>query len=120
MRTPYRSKAAMRTSVAAALFSCLLLLQAGVGAGALAASATHTVVIADMKFAPETLTVKPGDTVVWVNKDFFPHTATAQDRSFDSREIATNKSWKYVAGAKGEFPYVCTLHPTMKATLIVK
>lgn len=59
-----------------------------------------------MKFVPETLTVNPGDTVRWVNRDFFPHTATAQDKSLDSRDIATNESWQYVA--------------TKKATLIVK
>lgn len=51
---------------------------------------------------------------------FLSHTATAQDRSFDSRDLATNKSWKYVATKKGTFSYVCTLHPTMKATLVVK
>ena len=120
MKTPYGSKAATRTLVAAVLVSFACLLQAGAGMGALAASTTHTVVIADMKFAPETLTVSPGDTIVWVNKDFFPHTASAQDKSFDSRDIATNRSWKYVATKKGAFPYICTLHPTMKATLIVK
>jgi plastocyanin len=98
----------------------MFVLQAGAGTGVLAASASHTIVIADMKFVPETLTVKAGDTVLWVNKDFFPHTATAHDRSFDSRDIATNKSWKYVAKKKGTFSYICTLHPTMKATLIVK
>ena len=110
----------MRALVSVALVSCMILLQAAAGTGALAASSTHTVVIADMKFVPETLTVKAGDTVVWVNKDFFPHTATAQDKSFDSRDIATNKSWKYVAARKGAFPYICALHPTMKAILIVK
>jgi plastocyanin len=120
MKTPYGSKAATRTLVAAVLVSFACLLQTSAGMGALAASTTHTIVIADMKFVPETLTVSPGDTIVWVNKDFFPHTATAQDKTFDSRDIATNKSWKYVAKKKGAFPYICTLHPTMKATLIVK
>ena len=110
----------MRTLVAAALVSCLFLLQAGGGTGALGASGTHTIVIAGMKFVPEALTVKTGDTVVWVNKDFFPHTATAEDRSFDSGDIATDKSWKYVATKKGTLSYICTLHPTMKATLVVK
>ena len=100
--------------------SLACLLQAATGTGVLAASGTHTIVIADMKFVPETLTVKAGDTVVWVNKDFFPHTAIAQDHSFDSRDIATSESWKYVATKKGPFSYICTLHPTMKATLIVK
>jgi len=120
MKALFGSKAATRTLVAAALVSLACALQMGVGIGALAASTTHTIVIADMKFVPDTLTVKAGDTVVWVNKDFFPHTATAQDKTFDSRDIATNKSWKYVATKKGSFPYICTLHPTMKATLIVK
>jgi len=120
MKTLSGSKAAMRTLVAAALVSCFFLLQAGGATGALGASGTHTIVIAGMKFVPETLTVKAGDTVIWVNKDFFPHTATAQDRSFDSGDIATDKSWKYVATKTGTFSYICTLHPTMKATLIVK
>ena len=120
MKALFGSKSATRALVSVALVSCMFLLQAATGTGALAASSTHTIVIADMKFLPETLTVKAGDTVVWVNKDFFPHTATAQDRSFDSGDNATNKSWKYVATKKGPFSYICTLHPTMKATLLVK
>jgi plastocyanin len=120
MKTPYRSQAATRTLVAAAWVSVACVLQAGAGMAAPAAPTTHTIVIAGMKFVPEALTVSPGDTVVWVNKDFFPHTATAQDRSFDSGDIAPDKSWKYLATKKGTFSYVCTLHPTMKATLVVK
>lgn len=95
------------------------VLQAGVVPTA-AAAATHTVIMEGAAFVPETLTVKQGDTVIWVNKDFFPHTATAQDRSFDSGEMAPNKTWKYTVRQKGKIPYVCTLHPTMKGTLIVE
>ena len=120
MKAPRGSKAATRMLVAAVSVSFACLLQASVGKEVLAAPTTHTIVIADMKFVPETLTVEPGDTIVWVNKDFFPHTATAQDKSFDSRDIAMNKSWKYIATKKGAFPYICKLHPTMKAILIVK
>lgn len=110
----------MRALVAATALAVACVLQAAVGMTALAAQTTHTVVIAEMKFVPESLTVKRGDTIVWVNKDFFPHTATAQDRSFDSQEIGTTKSWKYVAKKDGTFHYICTLHPTMKGVLIVK
>ena len=73
-----------------------------------------------MQFTPATLTVSKGERVVWVNKDLFPHTATADDKSFDSKEIAAGASWTYVAAKAGEYPYGCTLHPTMKAKLIVK
>ena len=96
------------------------MLLAVLSAAGAAASATHTVVIADMKFSPESLTVKRGDTIVWVNKDVFPHNARAQDRSFESPDLGTNKSWRYVATKAGTFSYVCTLHPMMKGTLVIE
>jgi plastocyanin len=88
--------------------------------GAFAAPQTHTVVIEGMHFTPETLTVKRGDRVQWVNKDLFPHTATAGSKAFDSGPIAAGASWSMVAGRAGTLPYVCTLHPTMAGTLIVE
>jgi plastocyanin len=108
----------MKTSTASALFLACAMQMAGTGAAA--DPTMHTVVVAGMKFSPETLTVKRGDTVVWLNKDYFPHTATARDGSFDSKELGTNSTWTYVADKAGTFPYICLLHPTMKATLIVK
>lgn len=81
---------------------------------------THTVVIEAMKFSPEKLVVAKGDAVIWVNKDLFPHTVTAQNKAFDSRPIAADKSWKFTAKKTGTFPYVCTIHPTMKGELIVQ
>ena len=81
---------------------------------------THTVVIESLQFTPPTLTVAKGEHIVWVNKDLFPHTVTADSGSFDSREVAAGASWTYVAAKPGEYPYGCTLHPTMHAKLIVK
>ena len=101
-----------------ALVACAAALVWGGGA-AIAAPATHTVVIEAVAFAPTSLTVNRGDTVVWVNKDPFPHTVTAKG-AFDSKEIAAGKSWKYVARKAGEYAYICTLHSNMKATLTVK
>jgi plastocyanin len=87
------------------------------------ASAAHaaeqTVVIEGVKFEPAELTVERGATVVWVNKDPFPHTATARG-AFDSKEIAPGKSWKWIARKTGSYDYVCTLHPGMKGKLTVK
>jgi plastocyanin len=80
---------------------------------------THEVVIQGLVFVPETLTVRPGDIVVWVNKDPFPHTATAAG-AFDSGSIAAGKSWRFTAKKSGTYPYLCTLHRTMKATLRVE
>ena len=81
---------------------------------------THTVVIEGTRFLPETLTVKAGDTIVWVNKDLFPHSATSAEAKFDSAAIAAGASWKYTAKKKGDFGYVCIFHPTMKGRLRVQ
>ncbi len=81
---------------------------------------THTVTIDGTTFQPELLTVAAGDTVVWINKDPFPHTATSKAGAFDSGTIAPEKSWTFRTVKKGEFDYICTLHPTMKARLTVK
>ena len=85
-----------------------------------AKSTTHTVTIEALQFSRPNLEVKTGDTVIWKNKDAFPHNVTAEDKSFYSGEMQSGSSWKFKAGKKGVFPYLCTLHPTMKAVLIVK
>ena len=96
---------------------------AGAVAPALGAGAerprTHEVVIQGLLYVPETLTVRPGDVVVWINKDPFPHTATAAG-FFDSGSIAEGKSWRFTAKKRGSHPYLCTLHTTMKATLRIE
>ena len=73
-----------------------------------------------MKFNPPELTVKAGETVEWVNDDILPHNVVANDKSFDSGTLHQGQHWKWTAKTKGTFPYVCTLHPTMKATLVVE
>lgn len=98
----------------------LVVCRAGPAASERSEPKTHTVTIEGMRFQPERLTVARGDTIVWVNKDLVAHTATSKAGRFDSQTIETAKSWKLTARTKGEFPYVCTFHPTMKAMLDVK
>jgi plastocyanin len=98
----------------------LIVCTAGVAVGNRPKPKTHTVAIEGMRFLPEVLTVAPGDTIVWVNKDLVPHTATSTAGSFDSKDIQADKSWKFTIRKTGDFAYICTLHPTMKAMLRVK
>jgi plastocyanin len=99
----------------------VMLGAVSVAAGDRSTPTTHTVTIEGMKFEPQALTVAAGDTVVWVNKDLVAHTATSSDGGiFDSKLIAPDKSWKFTVRKKGEFAYICTYHPTMKATLHVR
>ena len=99
--------------------TALLLLVAG--SGGQAAPAVHTVVIEGMRFIPDALEVKPGDTVVWRNRDPFPHTATAgQPGGPASPVIEAGGSWSFKAEKRGRYSYLCTLHRTMTARLVVR
>ena len=116
-RVPVRSAGAALASVALAWFA---LPSAGnADAAGATKPAVHMVVIEAMAYRPAELVVKPGDTVVWSNKDPFPHTVTAPG-AFDSGSIAAGASWKHVAQRNGNHAYVCTLHPTMKGSLSVQ
>jgi plastocyanin len=81
---------------------------------------THVVVMEGVSFRPDVITIRSGDSVVWKNHDPFPHTATSASGGFDSGNVPAGQSWTYTPRTAGEFPYVCALHPTMKAVLRVK
>ena len=116
----------MRLSVACGTFVCAAFVGGMLSgmprrvAAPVAQPVTHTVTIDGTQFRPDDLTIKTGDSVVWVNHDPFPHTATATAGGFDSKEIPPEKSWTYTATAKGDMPYGCTLHPTMKGVVRVQ
>ena len=103
-------------AVAAAVIVCVL----GLTADERPTPKTHTVIMENMRFQPQRLTVARGDTVVWINKDLVPHTATSKAGGFDSQVIRAEQSWRFTARKQGEFAYVCAFHPTMTATLQVR
>ncbi len=103
-----------------AAVACAGLWPGPAAARAAPKSATHTIVIQAMRFEPQELTVRTGDTIVWVNHDPFPHTVTAVGKQFDSHEIAAGASWKFTARYAGVFAYACSLHPNMPGTLRVE
>jgi plastocyanin len=81
----------------------------------------NAVLIIQFKYQPDSLTVNVGDTVEWKNADIVPHTVTAvEGKAFDSGSIAKGASWRFTAVKKGTYDYFCTLHPNMKAKLVVQ
>ena len=78
----------------------------------------HVVTMRSMSFGAIPSGVKVGDTIVWVNRDTVPHTATARDKSFDVR-IAPRKSVRMTVRKAGAIPFYCVLHPAMRGTLKV-
>jgi plastocyanin len=80
----------------------------------------HQVSISDFKFSPATLEVRAGDIIEWKNADFAAHTATADDRSFDTGPIQTGETKRITVKKAGRFPYFCRYHVVMKGEVIVK
>jgi plastocyanin len=97
-----------------------LFAAAAIELGCAPRPATREVVIRAFAFSPATDTVQAGDTVRWSNQDVVPHTATSRIGGFDSGALEAGQDWRYVAGTPGTYAYECTLHPTMRGTLVVR
>jgi plastocyanin len=106
-----------------AIFLPTLVLSTAARSPEATATATHTlhtVTIKGLKYLPPILAVEAGDTVEWKNADIVSHTVTAVNKNFDSGVILSGGAWKLVVKKKGNFNYFCTLHPNMKAKLVVQ
>ena len=103
----------IRSLVAGALCALAIFVAGPYPEAAARKPVTHTVTIDSARYSPSELTVHPGDTIVWVNKDILAHTATSKAGNFDSKTIQPGASWRYKVPAKtkGEFPYTCSFHP---------
>jgi plastocyanin len=79
-------------------------------------AATIQIVMQDLVFAPAEVTAKVGDTIEWINKDVFAHTATARNGDFDVI-LPPKKTVTSVLNKAGTVEYYCRYHPNMKAVL---
>jgi plastocyanin len=95
------------------------LLIAALWLPVLAGAAEHRVVIDAMQFSPQVVEVKPGDTIVWENRDMFAHNVTGAAAGVRSGDLAPGKTWRYKVRAGTSFDYLCTLHPVMKGRVDV-
>lgn len=84
------------------------------------AIAGNFVQITNFSFSPATLMVKVGDKVTWTNQDTVGHSATADDGSFDTGALSTGQSGSVTFSKAGTYAYHCSVHPSMKGTIIVQ
>jgi plastocyanin len=76
-------------------------------------------VISDFKFAPATITVHVGDSITWTNDGPSPHSATANNGSFDTGVLKKGQSASHTFSQAGTFTYFCSVHPFMHGTVVV-
>lgn len=81
-------------------------------------TASQTIRIENTAFSPTRVTIKIGDSVTWVNKDPVPHTATADDGSFDFALLGGESASRRF-NAVGSFSFYCRPHPWMKGVVKV-
>lgn len=102
--------------------SCLtrlvMLLLAGVasmGPASSASAATVNVSMHDNFFSLASLTVNPGDTVVWTNVGANPHTSTSgssctADGKWNSGTLSPGGTFSHTFPSSGSYPYFCAIH----------
>ncbi len=79
-------------------------------------SKVYTVEIKDMKFIPDDITVKQGDTIIWVNHDMMAHDVTEEgSKLWTSSIIPSGGSWKMEVTAAAN--YYCSIHVVMKGRI---
>ena len=81
-------------------------------------AATIQIVMENLAMSPPEATARVGDTIEWINKDIFAHTATARNGDFDVT-LPPKKTVTSVLKKAGTVEYFCRFHPNMKAVLNV-
>ncbi len=77
--------------------------------------------IKDFAFNPQTITVKSGEKITWINRDEEPHTVVSVGKQFKkSTGLDTDETYTIVAGAPGTYSYFCSVHPKMTGTIVVQ
>jgi plastocyanin len=85
-----------------------------------AAPSNQEITISGFKFDPASVTVAIGTTVTWTNQDSSNHTVVADDGSWKSDSLAKGASFSYTFDKAGTYTYICSVHPAMTGTIIVK
>lgn len=116
---PASSSASMGSS---APMSSSAASSSAAGAGSAPAAAGSKIVIDNFAFSPASLTVSSGQTVTVVNNDSTTHTVTATTgKAFDTGSVAPGATGTFTApSTPGSYPYICSIHPFMHGTLVVK
>ena len=87
------------------------------------AQSGSAVTISNFDFSPGILTVAANTMVTWTNNDSVEHNVTEDADSsapgFESQNLAQGQSYSYTFTKPGTYNYHCSIHPSMKGTVVV-
>ena len=78
------------------------------------------VLIDFFSFMPQDITVAPGATVTWVNRDDVQHAVASTDKTFKSKVLCTDDKFSFKFNEPGAYEYHCSIHPKMRGKVIVQ
>jgi amicyanin len=81
--------------------------------------ASDSVTIHNFAFGPQVVTIKAGTTVHWTNGDTEAHTVTSDNNAFGSPVLQPGAGYSFTFTKPGTYSYHCTIHPFMKAKVVV-
>jgi uncharacterized protein (TIGR03118 family) len=90
-----------------------------IAANQTAPPAPTPVQIAGFRFTPVTFDIAAGTQVIWTNKDNTAHDVTADDKQYSSTALQTDDTYSRTFTTPGTYTYHCSIHPFMKATVVV-
>jgi plastocyanin len=82
--------------------------------------ATVGVNIINFSYQPSSVDINVGDTVTWTQKDTSQHTSTSDTSLWSSPLLSVNQTFSHTFDTSGSFPYHCTVHPFMTASVSVQ
>jgi plastocyanin len=113
MLRPVLAAIALGAVIGSVMAAGVLIVRADNPAGAIS--------IDNFTFGPQTLTVKPGTTVTWTNKDDIPHGIASSNNAFaKSKALDTDDSYSFTFTTPGSYQYFCYIHPHMVGTIVVE
>lgn len=122
---PVLRRAVLRTAAVAGAILLVASAAACGSSGQPSSSATsrvppNEVVIKNFAFVPQTITVKAGTTVTWVNEDAVAHSVVADHDTFPSSSLLDHGAhYAHTFNTAGTYPYICGVHPFMTGTVVV-
>ncbi len=93
------------------------------GLGATVHAAGVTVEQSGQQFSEKSIALKPGDALIFANKDDVSHNITVVNDDDDTADLGLQKPGEnltYTFDKTGRFKVRCSIHPSMKMVVSVK
>jgi plastocyanin len=113
------ARSVARVSAAALLVSTALLWTAVSPPSTAAAGTPVQIQMKNFAFAPQTISITVGQPLMWTNDDVVPHTTTANEKAWNSGEVAPGHNYTVMLTKPGTYDYACTIHTFMHAKIVV-